>query len=385
MKHFFKLILIGYSQLIFAVETCDYVDESNDVTEEATVFIEDMDDGARHINEEQRWMIDLDKHLMKHEDINVAMKALSSINESYGQLIDPNTQESILMLNDKLLVLNRMVNNLDANAETLLTAVNFCERIDQSEKCQIEHLKDQLFDLDADNIIIYFGDLSKAIKDNDKEMVDAIIERMSEAKFSHLPLSLTSEFIRAVDEYIDENPYPDVIDDLLVKDTGLDKSEIDQDLWKRQWTLMTYKMLTISNFPELRPLIVACTEYQNQPDDCLTIANTLINNSNSMLMTMIGYNLEEKVYQQFGDEKALTISQAAYEEQKAYSQCLMGNQIQVGSNDYLTDPSLLKIIIESNHEEKAFEQIADYLYKKYKKAGVENLADPKNCGLRHIQ
>ncbi|MEZ5472410.1 MAG: hypothetical protein R3E90_11550 [Marinicella sp.] len=86
--------------MAFAVETCDYVDEpaeygETEYTDEQLAYFDEMMDENHTITEEERWMIDLNKHLMQHNAINIAIIALNMLDIDADRF---NTQYRIPVL-----------------------------------------------------------------------------------------------------------------------------------------------------------------------------------------------------------------------------------------------------------------------------------------------
>ncbi|MCB1581449.1 MAG: hypothetical protein KDI92_00185 [Xanthomonadales bacterium] len=387
MKKYCLMGLMSFMQVAGAVDTCDYQEESSveyvetEFTDEQLAYFDEMMDENRPISDEERWMMDLNKHLMQHEDVNIAMIALNMLNINADRF-DPHNQAPVLDIKQKQALLEKVSFSPQADYNTLMMALSLCDE-SLSDSCGSERIKDKIFKLAPDNIDIYLSDLSQAVKEDDAEMVELILNRMSQAKYSQMMHPLSAEFKAAVDGYLAEHAYPENLNEAYFEAFGLDDSNIDMEALNRQYLFMSYKMIAMAHYPVLRPLITACESYPKTAKKCLSIAQTLQNNSDSILMTMIGYNLETKVQERMGDQKAVAASEQAAEAFSKYYQCLLVNQTKQDGMSFLTDLELLNMMNDISHEAKGLEQFAVIHYEKLKKAGVENLTDPKSCGLRY--
>ncbi|MEZ5472412.1 MAG: hypothetical protein R3E90_11560 [Marinicella sp.] len=389
MKRFLLLGLFGFASVTGAVDTCDYEAESVEYTdfpemefnEEQWAYFDEMMDETRPISNEERWMMDLNKHLMQHEDINIAIVGLNMLNIDADKF-DSHNQAPVLDIKEKQALLEKVSFSQQADYNTLMTALSLCDE-SLSESCGSERIKDKIFKLAPNNINIYLSDLSQAVNEDDAEMVDLILNRMSQAKYSQMMGALSAEFKAELDGYLVKNNYPGNMNKELFDAFGLDDFNADMEELNRQYLYMSYKMVGVAHYPVLRPLITACESYPKTAKKCLSIAQTLQNNSDSILMTMIGYNLETKVQERMGDQKAVAASEQAAEAFSKYYQCLLVNQTKQDGMSFLTDLELLNMMNDISHEAKGLEQFAVIHYEKLKKAGVENLTDPKSCGLRY--
>ena len=381
-KPIFVLFLL-LTQIAIAVETCDYAGDFDAYTDNEEVLAEDMSKSNQPIDAEEKWMIDLNKYLMNHHDINVAIKGLNALSVDLNR-VNPETQLPVIDTKDITVLLDNVSVSNNANFTTLMTALNLCDTTELAELCSAELIKDQLFEMAPENINIYLNDLAQAVEDEDAETIDLIIERMSKAKYSQMLNQGTPEFNLALDSYLMDNPYPINFNDSIYQELGIDDSDIKIEEINRQFLKIGYNMVGLSSYTQLAPLSKACQSFQAKPDQCLVIAKTLQSNSDTSLMTMLGYNLAVSIYEQMGDEIAYEKSKAESEEYTTYYRCLFVNQTEVQAMDYLTDSTMLKLMNNHNHEGRSIEAAAVYLYEKYQKAGYENLVDPKTCGLRYV-
>ena len=366
-----------------AVETCDYIDETTEETDDQAYFAELLDE-SRPIEDYERWVIGLHKHLMKHDDINVATLALANLDSSFSNRLDHETEELILKPESKLKFLKQVAESLDANVYSLKLAQSMCTHDDVSDKCPTEQITEKLFASEPENMAIYLQDLDAAVVDDDAEMIAMILLRMSKTKYAHIMAGIPNEFQMALDEYLFEHPIPAEKDLELFKEMTSNLSEAEIESMQYIIFMSGIKMTgMMSLVPAMSPLFKACEHDQKHAKSCLKIADTLTNNSDSIMMAMLGYELTVKVNEQLEDEKAIESSQTANDKFKEYYSCLMENHYKQDDLDIFVDPIVQKLFIEGSHEGRYKEQTAVHLYEKYQKAGVENLTDPKSCGLRY--
>ncbi|MCX7546200.1 hypothetical protein [Marinicella gelatinilytica] len=360
-----------------AIETCH---KSSGVEDDFTANDEALE-------KEVYWLIDLSKQLLKHNDVNINLIALSHLNSISADELSFEIETPILDSTIKLAILNKAIDSPIASTSTLLTARSICKGLDKHEQCDVERFNQKLFYQDPDNLNIYLDELEQAFNDMDLDTIDILLQQMSEAKHSRMFNSFTRELVDAIDDYILANPVDAEIlkslNQMDIHQLELNQSKFDADTIMKQNALITYVAVSYMNMPALRPLSLACQEFQKDLSQCKKIANIMITNSDTGLMTMLGYGLAEKFDEISGDTKSLIKSQVALEDFKDYQRCIVQNHA-LGDNDMvMLDPKLSAIMTQDNHEGANLERAALYLYDKYKDTH-ETAVDPRNCGPRYV-
>ncbi|VAW46248.1 hypothetical protein MNBD_GAMMA02-1767 [hydrothermal vent metagenome] len=299
--------------------------------------------------------------------------------------LDSKTDSPVFDSKLKLSVLNKIIESESATTPTLLAARSMCKESDVAGKCDVDRFNQKLFIQDPENLNIYFNELNQAVKDADVELIAVILRQMSQAKYSRSLSPISAEFITAVDAYIQENPFAEAT--ILASLEGLlgDRTEVDVNSLMKQSMLQMFYIINFSNIPALQPLIVACEQFQQDAQYCQSIANTLRNRSDTNVMVMMGYGLDEKVSEIFGDAESLTKSQAAQQAFTDYQMCLLQNHALIDDPLYMFDPGFVTIMIQGQHEGANLELGALYFYDKLKDSGHEGVVDPRTCGLRYVE
>lgn len=384
MKSMISLTLFLFMSTSWAIETCDYeVNSSDDYDSTEDVFSTEMGSVEKAVIEaEKQYRLELAINLLENEDINVRMMALKHLDFSFYDELKTANDDSVVDAKFIMSMLNLAVESDSATTATLLSAQSICESTLLKGQCEVEMFNEKLFNFEPDNLIIYFSDLNSAVENSDAELVDSILKQMSQARYSSSLNPITDEIINAVDAFIDKNPINESIDLSAMRNLFPEKNSLDVAALYPQNIL---QMIHVSNYnlPALRPLMVACEAFQSNIDNCQQIANTLINHSDTRIMAMIGYGLDEKIQEVFGDKKSLEKSKAAYQAFSDYQSCLLKNH---GSVDelFVFDPEYVKIMTMGIHEGTHLELAAVYLYEKYKNSSSIDLVDPETCGLKYM-
>lgn len=370
-----------------AVETCDNSGQSelNDsYIKDSDVYGDDFSDETNASDEELRWYIDLSKHLLKNNDININVIALSHLNLMSADVINLEIDFPILDSKTKLSVLNKAIESPDVSTSTLLSARSMCLEPDMHGKCYVERFNQKLFYQDPENLNIYLDTLEQAVKDSDGEMIDIVLQQMSQAKYSRMFNPLSIELGDAIDEYILENSIVNVEKMDTFDELRNSELEFDVDSVMKQSSLQSYHVINFIYTPALRPLFLACEDFQKDLHYCKKIAKILIKNSDTAMMTMMGYGLDEKFDEITGDTKSLAESQAASEAFKDYQMCIVQNHALSNNILEMFEPKFLAIITQGKHEGANLERAALFLYEKYKDS-KEGAVDPRTCGLRYVE
>ena len=383
MKGIFLVLFILFFNSSFAVETCDYS------TQDDAAYVEDdlLYDGSinsepQSFEEEELWMINLSKHLVQMDDVNIKFLALSSLNMSFFERVDTDVDSELPVFNleFKLSVLNEIIESPFTTVSTLLAASSMC--IDHKDQCDVDRFNQKLFDLAPENLNVYFNELEQAVKDTDQELIDIILEQMSGAKHSQHMISFSDQFIAAIDFYISENP----IEISSFGDSHLKslEADVEMEVVLKQDAMISFLANNYMYFPALNTLMVACEQWQNEGENCQAIANTLIDKSDASLMIMIGHSLAVKMNELFGDTKSLANSQKQKEEYNEYQSCLFKNHTLLDDSAYMLDENLLQMMIGSKNELEGFEKTSIYIYNLLKESDIEGAINPKECGLRYV-
>ncbi len=385
MKKTLILIMLLFSGLSLALETCDYVEESNEVSKEDAELWDDLMDDGRPIEPFEQWEINLYMHLLAHDDINIVAMALASFDVEFTDRVDSETGLFIFDQEEKLTLVKKIADDIDANAMSLKIAQSICHQVDISDSCQTDKITEKLFKIEPGNMAIYLYDLSAAVDEDDSDMMKIILKRMSEAKYTSVVESLPGDLVNYIDEYLFENKMPDGKRNMYLDDLISELSESEKELVQYNTLLSSFKMNGMTYLlPALRPLIKACEYDSSHKDYCFRISEILVQKSDSFIMTMSGYGLAVKLNELAGDKIALEESQSASDSFRKYYTCIVENIYQANKMDLMLDPVVLNILLEGTNESKYMEQTAVYLYEKYQKAGIKDLINPKSCGLKYL-
>ncbi|TDR20746.1 hypothetical protein [Marinicella litoralis] len=364
---------------ISSVESKDHNPISqNSITDELSIEAYDA-------NAERRWMIELSMHLLQHQDINFNVMGLNHLNHSILHQAKHENDNENFNAELKLSILNRVLESQSITTSALLAARMMCQQADMAGRCDVENFNQQLFKQAPENINVYFTELSHAVQHSDTAMIDLILRQMSQAEYSQFMVPITVEFETEIDEYMNDHPWVDAFSKDFIEAEFRDLSESAVATLVKQSILQYYYIMNISNVPVLRPLMTACEQFQATATHCQSIASILMDHSDSMIMTTIGYDLNQKMSQIFGDAQSQMESERRYQEFVDYQSCLLKNHSLMDDPMYQFEEGFMAIMLQGAHEGRQMESAAWYLYQQLKDSGREGLVDPRNCGLRFIE
>lgn len=384
MKGILLVILTLFVHSAAAIETCDYsVQGDENSFEDQMHYDGSANSEFEPLGAEEWWAINLSKHLVQMDDVNIKFLALSLLDMSFLERIDTDVESDLPVFNPqyKLSVLNQIIESPLATVPTLLAASSMCS--DLKGQCDIDQLNQKLFDLAPENLNIYLNVLEQAVKETDQELIEVILKQMSDSKYSQYLFSFTEQLVGAVDFYIRENP----LNISKLEDNSYYQSVTDNvgmDVILKQNTMISFLAINHMHSPSLSPLVIACEEWQNNGENCKAIADVLIDKSDTHLMVMMGHLLAVKVDKLFGDAASLTNSQKQKEAYSEYQSCLLKNHFLLDESTYMLDQYLIQMMIENKNELETFEKASMYIYKFLQESGTEGAVNPKECGLRYI-
>lgn len=334
------------------------------------------------IDEEDLWLIDLFKTLMTHDDLNIAIRGLNALGFYYAEQIDPRDNKPVWNQIQAQNLIEKAARDDELSVASLLRLRSLCQQHSEFIKCDTAALDDQLYSKDAKNINSHLFALQDAVNTNDSELVDDIIKTISESNRSRSYSPRSAALSAVVQEYINNHKRPEIIQDVFIHQAiytiehSVDDLTLHADLLNR---INTSELFDIAPF---RPLLQSCSENEKLYSYCLKIADTMIENSNTISTTSVGYDLAIQTAELSENE---LLTQKMRENQKSflkYLVCLNGNLVSTEFWELSLDPDYLSLFFLSQHEGKGLELAALYLYQKLNEAGIQ-AHNPESCGLRY--
>jgi len=384
MKLMLSVCLFFMMLDVQAIETCD-----KGLKHGLTETAEDVDFALSETNQaEIIWQDKLAKYILQVGDSDLKVLALSQLDLMSLDADEPFDESLGISPKESLNVLNQIVTDDNTATQTLLIARSICHDLNTQVECDDEKFSHRLLQQAPDNINVYLPDLEQAVNNSDAELVTIILKQMSLSKNSQSLLPLPAELITMVDDFMFENPITAVMDEKIIErlPVDLELTEAEVEFYIKQNTAQMYYISGVfMHMPALRPLLVACEEFQSDPKLCKRIAETLKHNSDTTLMTIIGYSLDEKLEMMYGNNESLELIKAENETFKSYQSCLLKNHALLADARIEFEPEFVQIMTQGGHEGRNLEQAAMYLYTKYNKVLPEKAVNPQSCGLRYIE
>ncbi len=361
------------------LDTCEYVapESENSVVNEA-VLVTDAD----------RWLMKMGQHMIQDLDINTRVFGLSFLNFSYEDQLPTDIE----VIDD---ILSTAIESPATSIDSLMLVNEICqerkEKQDNDVVCDLHEIKELLLTRAEQNMIVYFDDLGQAVVDRDEKLVDVILQQMIQTTYVDMNVMIPSAVKQVVsDFYKNDPPSQQAVTDFMVW-LDIEETDIEANMNKTLVDELTYhsvlshlKMSSFVVFPKIRSLLQACTEFQKQPDLCEGIAQKLVNNSSTFLMTLIGYNLMAEVQKVFADTDLINKSEAESDAYDTYRGCII-ESIEFTDLDYDWHLNVLQTMNNMSHEGLAYEQIAMYVYQQKLNNDQKGAKDPRQCGLRYLK
>lgn len=385
MKKTLIFLLLLLPSLVLAIDTCDDAGDSDEA--ESEVF--DPNNfyyPNRTLSEGEQWSIALNQFLMQQPDINVAMTGLANLNMFYGHRMDDTQIRPLLSAEKKLSLIKQLLESQSAQHSSLIKAQEICSKGDVADLCSHDVIQQKLEESDPDNLMVYLHPLQQAFNDQDDELAEAILERMSQTTHAKSLFQVSTAYADAVQLFMQNNPMPSNSDDQkYFEELLLDSADLNIDELNHASLMMGERLGSSLFGPAYRPLSQACEVIPTVKDDCINVAQILIDKSDSIMNTMFGYSVLIKMHEVAGDEKALVMAQKQKKAFDDYWQCLGKAQAVNDGMDLFHDAKLQDMFLNGTNEAKYFEEMALYLYDKYSAEGFEDLTDPRSCGLRFVK
>ncbi|WP_157892952.1 hypothetical protein [Marinicella sediminis] len=391
-------VFVLLSVPVAAMESCNLSDDSNGSV--ASKAVEDDFDWSffsmldelevdwselskdQPVDEEGLWVIGLFKALMTHDDLNVAIKGLNALNFYYEEQIDPRDNKPVWNQIQAKELIEKAFHDDGLSVASLLLLRSLCEQDSEVMKCNTEELDEKLYDKDVENINSHLFALQDAADEDDFNLVIDIVRTMSESNHSRSYFPVSSSFSIAVEEYMNDHQRPEIIQDVFFHRAIYTIENPVDDLTLHAGLLAKVSMSEWFNIGPINPLIKTCNN-EKLYEYCTKIANTLIENSNTNLVAIIGYDLAMQVAELNGNIQLAKDIGVKRESFQTYQECLLKNMSFTEAWELSLNPRYLNRFSLSKHEGEGLELAALFLYEELTEAGIQ-AHNPKSCGLRHI-
>ncbi len=333
------------------------------------------------ITESEYWEIGLSEYLMQSEDINHQIWGLVHLDTLYFDRKDHQTGLSVLSPEVKSSVLNAAIVNEKASSDALILVLNMCLDYEFMNQCDMKPLSQRLLNSEPENLNVYVPKLMMAKKHGDQELMEAVLQNMSQTSYSRLIAPMPVKLPEMTEEYMSLYPVPNV----YKKQFFFNHLKLQQK--HRVFNVMMnsiHSSALIQSSPTqfYRTLRDLCVDDPLNSESCLAITDVLINQSDTVLAIHMGYMIKEMMLTATGTEEALVEVQEAIAANKIYNQCLMNIHFQINDPSLLLSDAFLKLTINKTHEGMFLEEMSQYLYDQLK--GMDGLEDPRNCGFKYL-
>ena len=337
----------------------------------------------------KQWEEDLIEFLVKHPDPNIRIYGIEYL---HSRSINPyretenRQQQYYLKITD---LINEIIETDDVSPQALGFIDSMCGNIELSKLCDLGELYSKQYKATAHNISIYVSSLNRAQLDGNQNDIEAILALMAKTKYSNTYQYLSPDFERAIQDYVANNPFPQssiethkkVFESLM----GISELKL-QDIFEYHEEYMIFTLFMSIKLalpiPKYASISKACNNPQTSYEICIKIAEILINDSHSVIATMIGHSMKINLLKSSENEEDYLSAKNAREKFKKIYECL-GKIIRPSSdsldNNFNLEFYKITSPIEREHGEIAgITKQAEMNYKKQTIKG-EEAVDPKSC------
>ncbi|WP_223788773.1 hypothetical protein [Marinicella meishanensis] len=258
-----------------------------------------FDDLPQDFKAYQAWMLKLDLHLLKQDDVVVQLAAIESQAAKVGYQNPPSPpfMQALDAILDKKNTLTK---------QELHKLYQTCWFNNLKASCDRHDLIQPLATADPQNFFSHMPNFSQALLANDEQQLTAAVEAMANSQFAKKYYGngiatikpLVDDFIRnnpiesrdeaalaeQIDALIREHKYPSQLESLFEQNAH--HNQVNATAWN--YLFSNY------NLPALRPLFDTCASVLYE-ESCLAFADTMIGASDTIDMQQIGYGIKLKI------------------------------------------------------------------------------------------
>lgn len=258
--------------------------------------------------------------------------------------------------------------------------LNVCRTEKTYIKCDIEEIIFKQIRLYPQEATVYLLPLELALEEDNEADIFHLIKQMAFARSFDTRINYKQNFYDAVNEHITNNPHSQEGFDYLLEDyidhfyrtVPPTKSELEQiqTLMPDYIKVLAKQFASLSKpIPNLRPLVVACSQYTELKDQCLNISKLMFSSAKSGLGKLVSLAIEEKVFRNSGQIELAEKAKTKKENLKAVFICLSNYELpRILDKSYRLYGQALAVTIKEG-ELAGNKHLAKLKYQKAKKEG----------------
>ncbi|WP_154222023.1 hypothetical protein [Marinicella rhabdoformis] len=339
-----------------------------------------------------QWHAGLNKFLAETEDPYLLALALFRIvnDDSHRQGMSVIKGQEKKPSNLPAEQIAKNINNLVENAaqlrpETITILAGICFYQSIVPHCDKPLMINSRIKHDRLNLISYIQPLALSIQENDQEKITKLLNLMTKTAYSDMHFYLLPSFQEAIKRYATANPMPqEVVDNELAfykkMQSPSDEAKASRKKHMRTELLYLVEVSTLMSFPVpgFRVLMDYCKKDSSLHNQCLKVADILIEKSRDDISTIVGYQIKKSVLEVTNKKDAATTVQSQLETYKEKRQCLLDYINEHRFNDVLKGIEQDRIRNNPMHTEfENFIKQTEYLYEK--RIDQADIKDPAYC------
>lgn len=332
----------------------------------------------------KKWEHELNEYLIDHTNADISVTGLY---HKYRMLsIEPN-EDNQVAINKIVNVLDDIVSTETLQPQSLILAYNICARDALEYLCDVKLIIKKLIQKAPQNMMVYIYDLKQAVIENDQPKIKSIIDAMAKSTSSRSYFYISKDLEEVIENYAVTHPFVnnDFVQEIMAVN-GVSEQMINNMLNNpEKYQLFTVKMAYKLSLPTpaFNSLVGVCSEVSDMYKPCLKIAETMINNGDTIIGMMIGYSIKSEVYkfnEMHPQAKEAKIDLESFrKEYHCISSAMYASQ---HSMDNLFDTEFLVTGTKKERLEGEYANIikmAELNYQQQLELGYEKAIDPETC------
>ena len=339
------------------------------------------------ILDERKWIDEFNEYLISHTDVDLN---IMGYNKELQMRVSGTDEISDFHKIEISQILNDIVEHDKLTSQSLMLVSYMCTFELLDEKCQTNKIHNKLIQSSPKNLSVYLYAFNRAVKEGNHEQIAGLIDLMSETEYSHLYFSLSRKFEITLNEFAKIRPFPEnsLVDELnVLKRNSKFSKPMYQNMLNNpdKYALFNYLMAYKYSLPipAYRSLTVTCKETAELSKPCKKIAEILINNSHTLIGTLIGHAIKVEVLTAGANQQKIDAAILAQEKIRTEYDCLSKSMYSSEySMDNLFDVEIIQVGLEYERNKGEYASIkkrAELIYQKQLEQGNEEAFDPELC------
>ena len=327
-----------------------------------------------------KWSDEFNNYLINHSDDDLVMIGLHKkyLESSYNK----DKELDLIDFNHRFL---DVLNFGNLGSKSLMLTESICLSDILKGACDREKIFTKLRQSEPNNLIVYLPALYDANQNNDMKKVKELIKQMSKTTYSFSYFANSQKLDKTIGEYIKLNPFDEninvnalfSINDLKLLSEGM-RGKIKENPENVLNVLTKYGYKLVYYIPSYAPITRLCLSEKELSEYCLSISNTLIEHSDTIISILIGYSIKSEAYKLLN--KPLLAAAAELEKKKFKSEfTCISKPYNMDSTFDLDIYTLQSKIEREKGEYQALKYVAEINYQKSLERGDEQAIDPNTC------